>query len=412
MCDPAVLLIEGSDFETFPAGGQLTMSRAMMKLFGGRLALVGMNRGEGPTGRWTEKKIAGISYRFFPVSSRETFVKRPFIPSRLTFYSALRFYRREILSLACRAAFIQAPEALFAVSRWNLDICYWFAGVENPMRTSRYPFARRFSRLFDAAWFSALDRTSVILAAADETAIRSLVSRSRGRLSRERVVRFPTCVDTSVFRQASAHSARRLLDIPTDCSLIVTPGRISYFKGWELLLDAFEESLRRGQNARLVFVGDGEDRSRLQAQIDLRGLGSRVVITGFKQQDQVASYLNAADVVAFGSFVEGWSVAMLEALACGKAIVSTDVSGVRTMIQPGQNGFIVEGRDALDFADALEAGLALPNAREVSTGIASGFELKGMGDRLADLWSPLCDEDCTAGDRRRSDYAEVSSPDA
>jgi glycosyltransferase involved in cell wall biosynthesis len=387
--NPSVLLIEGSDFETFPAGGQLSMVRGLMKVFGRQVALVGMSRGDGPIGCWTTKQIGGSSYLFFPVCRRRASAAKPLVPARFTFYLALRRFKRRILSLGCRAAFLQAPEALFAVSRWNLDICYWFAGVENPLQTSRYRFAKRLSQRFDRAWFTALDRASVVLAAADESAIRSLVSRSDGRLSSERVIQFPTRVDTSVFHAISAHSARLELGIPTGCRVFVNPGRISRFKGWELLLDAFEEFLRRDRDSFLFFVGDGEDRSRLEAQISLRALHSRVRVTGFQQQSQVALYINAADVVAFGSFVEGWSVAMLESLACGKAIVSTDVSGAKTMIQPGQNGFIVDGRNPLHFADALEAAFGLADARQVSTSIASRFALTQLGDALANLWPPF-----------------------
>jgi glycosyltransferase involved in cell wall biosynthesis len=388
--DPEVLVIEGSDFETFPVGGQLTMVRGLMKLFGNKLALVGMNRDNSPTGRWMQKEISGTPYLFFSVSHREASSKRPFIPARLAFYAALSRFKREILSLGCKDVFLQAPEALLAVCHWNWDsICYWFPGVENPLKTSRYPIARPLWRLYDKALFSALDRASVILAAADENAIRSLVSRSNGRLSRERLTQLPTCVDTSVFRPAAADCVRMNLGIPSNATVFVTPGRVSHFKGWELLLTAFEQVLRRDHNAFLFFVGDGEDRSLLEAQIELRGLASRVKVTGFQSPKQVAACMNAADVVVFGSFVEGWSVAMLEALACGKPIVSTRVSGVRDIIRLGENGFIVESRDHLEFASAMEKALCLTDAGRVSLGIASRFELKGMGETLAQVWPPF-----------------------
>src|SRR6185437_2158745 len=131
MRDPAVLLVEGSDFDTFPVGGQLTMARSLMKLFGGQLALVGMDRGDGPVGRWIQKEICGIPYMFFPLCRREPSAKKPLVPVRLSFYSALRRFRESILSLGCKAVFTQAPEALMAMSGWEWDsFCFWFAGVE------------------------------------------------------------------------------------------------------------------------------------------------------------------------------------------------------------------------------------------------------------------------------------------
>jgi hypothetical protein len=114
------------------------MARCLMKIFGDRLALVGMTAGEEPIGRWTRKEISGVGYWFFPVCQRELSAKRPLVPARAQFFAGLRRYRASIQSLGCRAAFIQAPEALMAVSRWRWDsLCFWFPGVESNLKVSR-----------------------------------------------------------------------------------------------------------------------------------------------------------------------------------------------------------------------------------------------------------------------------------
>jgi glycosyltransferase involved in cell wall biosynthesis len=390
MNDPDVLLMEGSDFETFPAGGQLTMARCLMKLYGNRLALVGITRGREPVGRWTRKKIDGVSYWFFPVSRREPSARRPLIPARLEFYRGLRRHRAGVLSLKCKAAFLQAPEALLAVQRWDWDsLCFWFAGVESPLKVSRYPIPGPLRRWFDRALFSALDQVDVILAAAGERAINTLVLRSKGSLARERVTQLPTCVDTTEFHPRCSAEARAELGIPQNCTVFVNNGRIGRLKGWELLMDAFEQFHRVDHSAMLCFAGDGEDRPLLEERIRERNLESSVRITGFLKPAQIASYLNAADVAVFGSFVEGWSVSMLEALACGKPIVTTDVSGTDAMIVEGQNGFVLDHRDPLRFAQAMQSALALPGADRVSTSIADRFSLTQLGVRLGALWTPL-----------------------
>jgi glycosyltransferase involved in cell wall biosynthesis len=366
------------------------MARALMKLYGSRLGLVGMTRGKDPVGRWVIKEICGTPYIFFSVCHGKPSGKKPFVPARLTFYVGLRRFRKEIVSLGCRAAFIQAPEALLAISRWDWEsLCFWFPGVENPLKRSRYAFAKPVSRLFDHALFSALNRVSVILGAADENAIQALVSRSQGRLCRERVIQVPTCVDTSVFHPVRADRERAALGIPAGPSVFVTSGRIGRLKGWELLLDAFERFLRCNSNALLFFVGDGEDRYLLEAQIEARGLSAKVKITGFQNPTQVASYLAAANVVVFGSYLEGWSVSMLEALACGKAIVSTEVSGADAMIKQGLNGFVVKGRDPEIFAQAMKEAISLSKAEQVSSSLSCQFTLTAFGERLARLWPPL-----------------------
>jgi glycosyltransferase involved in cell wall biosynthesis len=390
MSKAKVLLIEGCDFETFPVGGQLSMARSLIKLFGNSFALVGLSLGDDPVGQWHLKRIDGTSYLYFPAFRRDVTADKPKVPVRLSFYLALQRYRRQILSLGCRYALVQAPEALFAVSRWGLEsLCFMFPGVENPLRISRYRLARKLCWAYDSALFSALDRVAVILASADEQAIRRLVSGSGGRLSRERLIQLPTCVDLSEFQPSPTDSSRQALGIPLDAAVFVASGRIGHFKGWQLLLDAFGVLHRKHARSLLFFVGDGEDRPLLDAAVAARGMGTCVNVTGFCSPRQVAAYLNAADAVVVGSLAEGWSVAMLEGLACGKPIVTTPVSGAGEMIVPGRNGFIVQSRDPNAFAEAMEEALSLTDACALSAAIADRFSLSRMRERLAELWFPL-----------------------
>lgn len=366
------------------------MARALMKLFGDRVALVGISTGSEPLGQWTDKVIDGKCYRFFPAARRKFTGAKPVIPARLSFYRALRTHKSAIRSLPCRAAFIQAPEALLAVSGWSWDhLCFWFAGVENPLTVSRYHSAALLSRFFDASLFSALEKVGLILAAADEDAMGRLLARSKGRLSKEQVVHLPTCVDTSKFYPAPMYVARACAGLPGDCNIFVNSGRIGRLKGWELLLDAFVHYRRTDPSALLIFVGDGEDKPHLREAIRARDLQRQVEITGFQNPDSVATYLSAANVAVFGSYTEGWSVAMLEALACGKPIVSTCVSGSGAMVRPGQNGFVVHSREPAEFATAMENALRLEEAEETSLSIARRYALSELGRELERLWPPF-----------------------
>jgi len=67
-----------------------------------------------------------------------------------------------------------------------------------------------------------------------------------------------------------------------------------------------------------------------------------------------------------GSHIEGWPTSMVEALACGKNIISTNVSGAKDMIYEKKNGFIVFERDPILYAKAMENGLELNNPNTFS----------------------------------------------
>jgi len=308
----------------------------------------------------------------------------------MTAYFDIRKCKKQILESGIRSAFTQSPEALMAISKWGWDsLCYMIPGDANPLKMARYRWARPFTGLYDARLFSALRHVDVILACADRPAIENFARRSKGLLEPQRITQFPTRVDTAIFKPLPMRQMRQKLGLDGPGPLVVACGRINKVKGWDLLVQAF--ALFRGthRHALLVFVGDGEDRAVLQRAVYKQGLAGAVLITGFQHPVRVVQYLNAADIVVVGSYEEGWSVAMLEALACGRPVVSTDVSGARDMIVEGQNGFIISNRDAEQFASAVEQALVLEKPNPMSLRIAEKYSLVNLRDDLCRLWQPL-----------------------
>jgi len=387
---PDVILIEPCNFEDFPAGGQLSSARHMMKAFGSRLALVGISTDETPIGRWVKKKFDGVQCDFFAVGRWIPSSRKPLIPARITAYLQMKRYKKKIMSLGVSSAFIQSPQTLIAVRDWGWNsICYWCPGLNNPLDMPRYRWGKLLAGLFFKKWITSLTKVDVILAAADDKSIDAFVTRSGGALTRDRVIKFPTRVDTSVFRPINKAIARKELGIHQNDLLIVNCGRINAVKGWDFIIEAFKLFHEKHPAAKLVYVGDGEDRPALEQAVNRFGLGQSVAVTGFQPPEIVARYLNATDLCAVGSHMEGWSVAMLEALACAKPIVSTNVSGALDMILGGGNGYIVEKRDPNCFAEAMNRSLALKEADKISLGLADKYALKNLARELGMLWKPL-----------------------
>ena len=389
---PDCLLLEGCDFEQFPAGGQLAVARQFLAAYGPRLALVGIATDDTPVGRWVERAIDGRTYRFFATGRRSVGAGRPLVPARLARWAGLVRHRRAILSLGVRSAFTQAPEDLLAIAGWGFDrLCYCFPGVENPLLASRYPWARPAAALHDAALFRALGKADAVLASADEPAIEALVARSRGRLSRDRIQALPSHYDARVFFPVARGEARSRLGDAAGDPLVASVGRLNRVKGWDLVLAAFARLAEARPRARLRLVGDGEDRERVLSAACALGIAGRVSITGFVPPARVALEVNAADLVVAGSHREGWSVAMLEALGCGKPLVTTEVSGARALVEDGANGFVVPGRDPGRMALAMGAALALDPAIAAgrSLAIARRYALGELPGRIAAAWPGL-----------------------
>jgi glycosyltransferase involved in cell wall biosynthesis len=365
----------------------------MLHAFGDRLAVAGVTKENLPLRRWIERTFEGTKIKFFNmgrISPKNE--KAPIIPLRLLVYYYAKVSMPILNSTGVKNLFLESPESLFAAASYKWDsVCYRFAGVNNPVANSRYKWARLFGAFFEKKMFLDCKKINVesMLASADYRAIDEMVSRSKGLLNKRLIHHFPTRVDTASFQPNSKEEKRKALNLETDKTIIVSCGRLSWIKGWDLILDAMVFFKKEGKDFQVIFVGDGEDRSKLVQKATESGVEKNILITGFIPNSEVISYLNAADLCVVASHKEGWSLAMLEMLACGKAVVSTDVSGANDMIRSGHNGFVVKERNPKLFADAISKALDLKNASEVSLKVAGRYSANTIASDLGSLWKPL-----------------------
>lgn len=136
----------------------------------------------------------------------------------------------------------------------------------------------------------------------------------------------PNGIDPERFRPAAADTVRAglapLAGPRAQAPLAVCVGRLCRQKGQDVLLRAWNAVLRQVPDARLVLVGDGPDRDRLRAAAPGSVLFAGAVA-------DAAPWYQAADLVVLPSRWEGMALAPLEAMACGRPVVVTDVDGAR-----------------------------------------------------------------------------------
>lgn len=108
----------------------------------------------------------------------------------------------------------------------------------------------------------------------------------------------------------------------------------------------------RGMSIKVLLIGDGPERARVEAQAKSSGLSEHVVITGFIQD--VRPVIAACDVMVLASHaVETFSLAALEAMALGKPMVMTQIGGATEQVTSGENGILFGVGDTLALVDAL-----------------------------------------------------------
>ena len=163
--------------------------------------------------------------------------------------------------------------------------------------------------------------------------------------------------------------------------IAVCIGRFAPQKGQDVLLIAWPGVRARVPDAFLVLLGDGPDRAALE-----RHANSSVMFAGHR--DDVADWIVASDVVVQPSRWEGLSFVTLEAMACGRSVVATDVDGMRDALgEPLNTGAIVPVDDPEALADAVanRLGDLTLAQREGACGRerATRFDLHAWGDEVA-----------------------------
>jgi glycosyltransferase involved in cell wall biosynthesis len=140
-------------------------------------------------------------------------------------------------------------------------------------------------------------------------------------------------------------------------------GRLVAAKGQHVLLQAAHRLRERGRAFHLTFVGDGPDRTSLEAHASHLGLEDSVTFAGAVGQAAIQDFYDRADVFVLASFAEGLPVVLMEAMAKGIACVSTPIAAISELIEHDKNGLLVPPSDVEGLADALERLLDAPELR-------------------------------------------------
>lgn len=191
-------------------------------------------------------------------------------------------------------------------------------------------------------------------------------------------------------------SLRTRLGIASDERIVLTVGRLSREKAQIDLLAAYKRlrAMNPDISSKLIIVGDGPERGRLEAAADAHGIKERVIFTG--QISEVQLFYAAADVFALPSHSEGSPNVLLEAMAANLPIVATAVGGVPEILEDNESALLVPVNDAHAMAAAIARVLTDQNLAERLTNnsaalIASQFTPEKYVRALVEIYSEVID---------------------
>ena len=304
---------------------------------------------------------------------------------------------RRILALrrAIRAA---KPDAVISfLGQTNVLALLAAAGLAVPVIVSehtdpfREPLARSWERL----------RRITYRRAARVVSVSEAVDRYFDWIAADRRAVIPNPVDF-----AELEGAAPPLALPWPHAILAM-GRLAPEKGFDLLIEAFARVAGRFPDWGLAILGEGGLRGKLESLAAERGLAGRVLLPGAVPAP--GGTLKRAELFVLSSRWEALPMALIEAMACGLAVVATEcMAGPADWIRPGQNAVLVPTEDVAGLAAAIEGLMQDPARRRLLGQNAAPSVRRFDLDRIVGLWEAVLPIPCpparpaTGGSRCRT----------
>jgi glycosyltransferase involved in cell wall biosynthesis len=200
-------------------------------------------------------------------------------------------------------------------------------------------------------------------------------------------------VDLVKFHPGPAGDAvRAALGIEPGAWVAATVASLNFYKGVDVFVNAIPAVLEKHPGARFIIVGDGPERKNLEKLAADLGVAPRVAFTGIRAD--VDEILRASDLFVLSSRTEAFPNVILEAMATGLPVVSSDVGSVAELVEEGKTGHRIRPEDPAVLARSI-LSVADDEARAKGFGAAARrvveerFRIEGMIEKRESLFAEL-----------------------
>ena len=167
-------------------------------------------------------------------------------------------------------------------------------------------------------------------------------------VSNKPILVFPTYTDIELFLERESHGYAS-----GDEKLVLFVGMLIFLKGIHILIQAMEPVIRQIPDAKLLIIGRGGYKSQLEKLVSELGLEGKVEFVDHVPQAALRDYMRMCRVLVLPSLSEGLPRVLIEAMACGKPVIGTNVGGIPSLIHDGVNGFLIPPNDPEALAEKL-----------------------------------------------------------
>jgi glycosyltransferase involved in cell wall biosynthesis len=209
------------------------------------------------------------------------------------------------------------------------------------------------------------------------------------RLPAEKISVVHNGADLTPFANSAPGTLRAELGLTADQPLVIVLGRLAANKGQRYLVEAAPAILARFPTAHFAFAGNPEGRSDIEARIRALNLEAHFSLLGFRTD--VINLLQSSDAFVLPSLGEGFSLAIVEALAAGLPVIATRVGGAAEIIEEDRNGFLVPPADAPALGEAVSRALSLNTEqreafRRAARDTAQRFSFETTASKLLEIY--------------------------
>ncbi len=387
-----MIYLDTFDIEKLYGTGGTPFVKLLLKYHKEKITFVGVTSGNNTPGIALKKEIEGREIMFIPILKSDFRFRLYKLPESIRFFIALVKYYRLILKFNDRNLIIRSYAVLWFFVLWHKGwrVIYYAPGLGNPMLIGRRPLiGRLLSSLYLYVHSKALDKTDVLLAAASRKEIGQYNSWLFNKRSKKLFEYLPEGVDHELFVPVNKELARSELGI-NEHFVFSFIGRLALVKRVTFLVEAFRLFNLDHPDSLFIIAGDGEEKEIIKEQIRKLSLEDCIILKGLMRPEQVRTIIGASDAALFASKTEGFSIAMLEILSCGRPILTTKVSGTDEMIIDGVTGFVVDELDPCSYAQKMSEVVKISNVEaNCRDHVVDNFtekiqweRLKGFIDRL------------------------------
>jgi glycosyltransferase involved in cell wall biosynthesis len=319
---------------------------------------ISTDKRERPVGKWQRIKLGNKVFNFLPILYIKDENRKTKIPLIFYFVSSLLKNKSKITLNGRVLEYYRIEPALLFRNISNKKILYILGNVKdlyNPYSESKWSKFPGVYFMVEKSLIPRMEKVFVVSSMGLE------FYKKRFPFMADRLHFMPTFVDNRRFYpwQSGREKMDRLSDLKNQYGfleedrIILSVGRLEGAKNPLLLIDSFYALTKYDINVRLLVVGTGSLERDVIKRVKKYNLQEKVKFLGVISSDDLIRLMKTSDVFLLTSAFEGMPISVLEALACGLPVVSTDVGEVNKVVKDGFSGKIISSHIKSDIAEAV-----------------------------------------------------------